>query len=119
MAGRSTGWWRWALSLGSGWLRGIGPKQAILQRSTVKPADDRVHLLGVGRLDERESLGFLRFGIADYFNCVRDQVLGTQPALDIVGGNPDGEVSEKNSKAQLMLYSIGLSCGACKVEGTL
>ncbi len=59
-------------------LRRIGAKQAILQRRTVEPADDRIHLLGIWRFDEREALGLLRFGVADHLNRVRDQVFGCQ-----------------------------------------
>jgi hypothetical protein len=88
----------WACTLGPGRLRRIGPKQAILQRSTVEPADDRVHLLGVGRFDEREALGLLRFGVADNFNCVRDQVFGCKPSLDIVRGDPGGQIAQEDGK---------------------
>ena len=102
---------RTTLPLGPGRLRGIGPKQAILQWSTVKPADDGVHLLGVGRLDKRETLGLLRFGIADHFNCVRDQVFGCQPTLDIVRGYPSGQVAQKHGEAHSAVVCISVRGG--------
>src|SRR5579862_7096228 len=64
------------LALGLGWLRGIGAQKTILKGRPVKAANNRVHLLGVRRVNKREALGLLRFGIADNLNCVRDQVLG-------------------------------------------
>lgn len=57
-------------------LRRIRAQQTIFERCTIEAADDGVHLLRIRRIDERESLGFLRFGIADHFNGVRDQVFG-------------------------------------------
>ena len=115
MSGRSTRW-RWALALGSGWLRGVSPEQAILQRSTIKASDDGVHLLRVGRFDERESLGFLRFRIADNFNCVRDQVLGCQPSLDVVRSDPGGQVAQKDGKTHPWLSYLR-ERGFCLMEG--
>ena len=93
----------------AGPLSRIGPKQAILQRSAVKPSNDGVHLLGIGRFNEREALGLLRFGIADYFNCVRYQVFGTQPTLDIVRGDPSGQVAQEYGKTHsvIVFNSVG------------
>jgi hypothetical protein len=102
---------RTALPLGTGRLRGIGPKQAILQRRAVKTADDGVHLLRIRRLDKREALGLLRFGIADHFNCVRDQVFGCQPSLDIVRGYPGGQIAQKHSEAHSAVVCISVRGG--------
>jgi hypothetical protein len=99
------------LALGPSRLRRIGPKQAILQRSTVEPANDRVHLLRVGRFDEREALGLLRFGVADDFNCVRYQVFGCQPALDIVRGDPGGQIAQKHGEAHSAVVCISVRGG--------
>src|SRR6185312_4863218 len=45
--------------------------------------------------NERESLGFLRFGVTNYLDRVSDQVVGGKPRLDIVGRHPDREISEE------------------------
>jgi hypothetical protein len=86
-------------------LSRIGPKQAILQRSAVKPSNDGVHLLGIGRFDEREALGLLRFGVADDFNCVRDQVFGCEPSLDIVRSDPGGQIAQEDGKTHSVIVS--------------
>ena len=89
---RRTGWAASGIrrrTLGLRRLRWIGPQQAVFQWCSVKPADNRVHFLGVRRFDKREAFRLLRFRIADDFNCVRNQVLGTKPAPDIVRGDPN------------------------------
>jgi len=63
-------------SLGFRRLSRICTEQPIFERRPVEPADDRVHLLGVRRFDERETLGLLCFRIADDFDCVGDKVFG-------------------------------------------
>ena len=57
-------------------LSRVRAQQPVFERSPIEPADDGVHLFVVRRVDEGESLGLLRFGIADHFNGVRDQVFG-------------------------------------------
>ena len=76
---------------------------------SIEAADDRVHLFRVRRFDKREALGLLRFGIADYFNCVRDQVLGSEPALDIVRGYPSGQIAQEYGKTHsvIVFNSVG------------
>ena len=61
-----------AWSLGPGRLRRVGAEQAVFQRRAIEPADNRVHLLRVGGIDESEALGLLCFGIADHFDRVRN-----------------------------------------------
>jgi hypothetical protein len=85
-------------SLGFRRLGRICAEQPVFKRRPVEPADDRVHLLSVRRFDKREPLGLLSFRIADDFDCVRDQVLGAQPALDIVRGDPSGQIAQENGK---------------------
>src|SRR5262249_54864607 len=79
---------RWAagssLALRLRRLRWIRTKQTIFERRTIEAADDRIHLFGVRRFDERESLRLLRFRIADHFNRVRDEAFGGEPAPDVV-----------------------------------
>ena len=53
------------LSLGSRGLRRVCSQQPVFERGAVKTADDGLHLLRVGRLDEGETFGLLRFGVAD------------------------------------------------------
>jgi hypothetical protein len=97
------------LTFGLRRLRGIGPQQTVFQRSAVESADDGVHLLRVRRFDKREAFRLLRLGIADHFNCVRDQVFGLKPSLDVVRGYPGGQVAQKNGKAhsRIVFSSIG------------
>ncbi len=92
------------LALGLGRLRRIGAQKTILKGRPVKAANDRVHFLGVRRVNKREALGLLRFGVADYLNCVRDKVLGAQPALDIVRSDPSGQVAQKYGKAHSLIF---------------
>ena len=73
-----------------GGLCRVSPEDFVLERGTVKPANDRLHLVSRWRLDKRESFGFLRFVIPDYCNRVRDKVLGGQPLLDVVRSDPYG-----------------------------
>jgi hypothetical protein len=92
-----------ALTLRPGGLRRIGAEQAVFQGRAIKPADNRVHLLRVGSIDESEALGLLRFGIADHFNCVRNQIFGGEPSSDIVRGHPNGQVAQENGKTHSMV----------------
>lgn len=104
---RSRSWSALAFRLGG--LGGIGTQQAILKGRPVEAANDRVHFLGIRSVNKREALGLLRFGIADYFNCVRDQVLGTEPALDIVRGYPSGQIAQEYGKTHsvIVFNSVG------------
>lgn len=79
-------------------LRRVGPEQAIFEGCSIETADDGTHLFRIGRFDKSEALRFLRFGVADHFNRVRDQVLGAKPALDIVRGHPSGQIAQKDGK---------------------
>ena len=79
-------------------LRRIRPQHAILQRSAVESSNDRAHLLRIRRVDKREALGLLRFGVANHFNRVRDQAFGCQPAPDIVRSHPGGQIAQKYGK---------------------
>src|SRR5581483_1091149 len=114
---------RAALPFGPRRLGGIRAQQAILQRGAVEPADDGVHLLRVGRFDKREALGLLRFGIADDLNCVRDQVFGCQPSLDIVRSDPGGQVAQKDGKTHSVIVSVSVRGGIASLkvvrEGTI
>src|ERR1700729_3081190 len=82
-----------------GRLRLIGPQQPIFQRRAIKAADDGVHLFRVRSIDKRESLGFLRLGVANHFYVVVYKVFCVQPGLDIVLGDPDRQISEENCEA--------------------
>jgi len=77
----------------------IGAQQAVFQRRAIKAADDQVHLFRVGCVDECESLGLLRLGIADYFDIVVYEVFCVKPGLDVVLRNPDRQVSEEYCEA--------------------
>ncbi len=94
-----------------GWLSGVGTKQPVLERRTIKTADDGVHFFRVRRFDKREAFRLLRFGIADYLNCVRDQVLGTEPASDVVRSHPSGQVAQKDGKTHSMVIFDSIRWG--------
>jgi hypothetical protein len=84
-------------------LRRIGAEQAVFQGRAIESADNRVHLLRVGGINEGEALGLLRFGVADHFNRVRNQIFGGEPSSDIVRGHPNRQIAQKNSKTHSMV----------------
>src|ERR1700722_1859817 len=57
-----------------GGLSGICSKQPVLQRSAIEATDNGIHFFRIWRFNESESLGLLRFGVANHFNGVRDQI---------------------------------------------
>jgi hypothetical protein len=79
-------------------LRRISPQQPVFERCAIEAPDDGVHLFGVRGVDESEALRFLCFGVANHFDCVGYQGFGTEPALDIVRCDPDGQISKKDGK---------------------
>ncbi len=90
-------------------LRGICSKQAVFQRCAIEAADDGIHLFRVWRFNESESLGLLRFGVADHLNRVRDQILGAEPSSDVVRSHPSGQIAQKDRKTHsgVIFDSIG------------
>jgi len=93
-----TGWssGTWALALGPGRLGLVGPQQPVFQRCTVETADDQVHLFRVGRVDKCKPLGLLGLRIADHLHVIVDEVFCVKPGLDVILGNPDGQISEEH-----------------------
>lgn len=96
----------------------IGTQQPVFQWRTIKAADDGVHLFRVRSIDERESLRFLRLGIANYFYVVVYKVFCVEPGLDIVLGNPDRQISEENCEAHsgvsiLRVRGFGKTASGC------
>jgi hypothetical protein len=87
-------------------LRRVGSEDFVLERGSVEAANDRLHLVSRGRLDKRESLGFLRFVIPDYFNRVRDKVFGGEPLFNVVRSDPNGQITQKDSKTHSVLNSL-------------
>jgi len=73
-----------------GGLRGIGPKNFIFERGSVETANNRLHFVRCGSLDKRESLGFLRFVVPNYFDRIRDKVFRREPLFNIVRSYPYG-----------------------------
>lgn len=86
----------WWLAFLPGRLCRVRTQEAIFQRSPVKAADDRLHFFGVRGIDEGEALGLLRFGVADDFDRVGDQILGGEPGPDVVGSYPDRQIPKEN-----------------------
>ncbi len=84
----------------------IGPQETFFKRRTVEPADDGVHLLRIRRRDKRETLRFLGLGVADDFDVIEDEVFRVEPRLDIVLGNPGGQIAEENSKTHSFLVFL-------------
>ncbi len=109
---------RGAASLPSwlGRLRGIGAQQPVFERRPIETADDGVHLFRIRCFDKCESLGFLRFGIADHFNGVRDQAFGCKPAPDIVRSHPNGQIAQKDRKTHSMVIFDSIRWGFCSAE---
>jgi hypothetical protein len=82
-----------------GRLRLIGAQQPVFEWSAIETADDGVHFFRVRSVDECETLRFLRLGISNHFHVVVYKVFCVKPGLDIVLGNPDGQISEENCEA--------------------
>ncbi len=97
-------------------LRWIGAQQAILQRRPVEAADDGIHFVGVRRFDKRKAFRLLRFGIAYHFNGVRDQVLGCEPAPDIVRSHPSGQIAQKDGETHSEIIFNSSGWGICIQE---
>ena len=89
--------------LALGRLGRIGAQQAVFERRAIEPADDSLHLIGGRCFDESEALGFLRLVVADHLDGVSDEVFGGEPLLDVVSGDPGGEVAKKYGKT----HSVG------------
>ncbi len=81
-----------------GRLRGVGAKNFIFERRPVKTLDDGLHFVRCRSLDERESLRFLRFVIPDHLDRIRDKVFSRQPLFNVIGGDPRGQIAQKNGK---------------------
>ena len=98
----------------------ICPEEAIFERRAIEAADDGVHLFRIGGIDECEALRLLCFGVANYFDCVRNQGLGTQPALDIVRCDPDGQISKKDRKTHsgVIFDSMGRGFASREIHGS-
>ena len=84
----------------------VSAQQPVFQRGTVKTADDQIHLFRVGRIDKGETLRFLRLRITDYLDVIVYEVFCVKPGLDVVLGDPDGQVSEEYCKAQAIVSSV-------------
>src|SRR5260370_18267875 len=91
----------------------VRPKEEVLKSCAVETANDGGHLLRVRRVDEGEPFRFLCFRVADDFDIVENKALGIQPSLDVIFRDPDGEVSEEDSKA----HSFGVVAPLSEVLG--
>jgi hypothetical protein len=100
-------------------LRRIRAQQTILKRCPIETADYGVHLFGIRRFDERESLGLLCFRIADNLDCICNQVFGCQPALDIVRGYPNGQIAQKDRKTHSVVVFDSIGGGLARVRCSL
>ncbi len=100
-------------------LCGIRAEQTVLKRRPIETADYGVHLLGIRRFNERETLGLLCFRIADNLDRVCDQVFGCQPALNIVRGDPNGQVAQKDRKTHSAVVFNSIGGGLPRVQYSL
>ena len=82
----------------------IGSEEPVFEWRTIKAADDRLHLVRCRSLDKGEALRFLSFVIANDFDRVSYEVFRTQPLLDIVSGNPGGQVAQEYSEAHSVVF---------------
>ena len=82
-----------------GRLGRVRAKNLVFERSSVETADDGLHFVRGRRFHERESLGFLRFVIPDNLNRIGDEVFRGEPLFNVVGGDPSGQIAQKDSKA--------------------
>ena len=80
-------------------LSGVGTKYLVLQRSAIKAANNRRHLVRRGGFHKCEALGLLRLVIANHLDRIRDEIVCGQPLFNVVGSYPDREVAQKYGKA--------------------
>ena len=66
--------------------------------SAVETADDGLHLVVSRRFDECEALGFLCLVVSNHLDAISYQIFGCEPLLDVIGGDPGGEIAKKNGK---------------------
>ncbi len=79
-------------------LSRVCPQDFVLEWSTVEAANNRLHLVSGWRFHECESFGFLRFVVSNYFDRIRDQIFRRKPLFNVIGGDPDRQVAQKDSK---------------------
>ena len=79
---------RWALELGG--LGSVGPQKFVFERGAIEAANNGLHLVSSRRFDKGEPFRFLCFVIADYFDRIRNEVIGGEPSFDVVSGDPCG-----------------------------
>jgi len=96
------GWWR--RSPGARGLRRVRTQKLVFEGRAVKSADDGLHLLLIGRLDEGEAFRLLRFRIADDLDGICHKAFRVEPGLNIVRGHPDGKVAKKDSETHSVKF---------------
>jgi hypothetical protein len=72
-------WFGGNLSFALWRLGGICAQKSVFKRGAVEPANNGVHLLLVRGVDKSKSFGFLRFGVANNFDRVCDQIVCGKP----------------------------------------
>jgi len=82
-----------------GGLCGVCSEDLVLKRCAIKTTDDRLHFVSCRSLDKRESLGFLRFVVPDHLDRIRYKIFRRQPLFNVVSGDPNGQIAQKNGKA--------------------
>jgi len=65
-----------------------------------------LHLIWRGRFDKGETLGLLRFVVADHFNGIRYEVFRGQPLFNVIGRDPRREITKKYGKAHSVAYLL-------------
>jgi hypothetical protein len=84
--------------LAFGRLRRIGSQHTVFERSAIEAADDRLHLFIGWRFDKCEALGFLCLVVSNHLDGISYEIFGCEPLLDVIGGDPGGEIAKKNGK---------------------
>jgi len=74
----------------------ISAQHPVFQRCAIEAADDGLHFFRIRCVDEGEALRLLRFGVANDFYVIVDEVFRVEPGFDVILGHPDRKISEEN-----------------------
>src|SRR5712692_4389336 len=92
-----------AASLGLAGLVGssrlVHAEVPVFEWGVIKTGDDSLAVLVGGGLDEGVAFRFLGLEIADHFDFVKSDVLLLEPALDVFGSDPRGQVPHEDCSA--------------------
>ena len=66
----------------------------------------RLHFVGSRSFHKCEALRFLSFVVSDHLYSVSYQIFGSEPLLNVIGGDPCGKVAKENGKAHSVYFCV-------------